>query len=68
MIVDKPPDQRGEWWVKCTPCDHAWIGAYLPMEVSTLAALMQHARCPKCGGAKLFMATTADIEKAGGGR
>jgi hypothetical protein len=53
-----------EVWTKCTPCDYAWRIAFLPMDIRALADVMTGARCPKCGGAALFLATAVDIEKS----
>lgn len=33
-----------------TACRHEWTAAYLPMEVGSLAKLLEGARCPMCGG------------------
>ena len=33
--------------VRCSGCEHAWPCAYLPMPLTTAAALMKDARCPK---------------------
>lgn len=45
-------------WVKCGKCSHIWIGAYLPMEMTTFAKLLKSLRCPNCGNGpkQVFMA------------
>lgn len=56
---------REEFWMTCKPCRHAWIVAYLPMEMAKAARLMANAACPKCGSKKeLFVASEADIAEA----
>lgn len=37
------------FWARCRACDHRWIAAYVPMNITTFAKLVKTARCPKCG-------------------
>ena len=39
----------------CGTCGHAWIFAYLPMEVGRFAALGKAARCPKGCRSKVIL-------------
>lgn len=45
---------------RCGSCDHVWIIAYLPMEVSKVAALAKVAGCPNCFGERVSIATKGD--------
>jgi ssDNA-binding Zn-finger/Zn-ribbon topoisomerase 1 len=51
-------------WVTCPTCPHTWAAAHLPMEMGKVARLMKGLHCPKCGGAKMFMATAAEAKAA----
>lgn len=41
---------------RCGACGHVWAVCYLPMQLDKAAALMKAARCPMCGGGKVFVA------------
>jgi hypothetical protein len=40
-------ETKTEIRVHCSECGHPWVVAYLPMELSRAAFLMQHAYCPR---------------------
>ncbi len=41
---------------RCGECDHVWPVCYLPMQLDLAAKAMKSARCPMCGGGKVFIA------------
>lgn len=43
---------RKPFWAKCPSCAHCWAAAYLPMEISQCAKLLQKASCQNCGETK----------------
>jgi rubredoxin len=55
-----------EFWVKCKPCGHVWIAAYLPMEMFKFAEVAKGAHCPCCGAdaKQLTCATAGDVQRA----
>lgn len=53
-----PPTDRV--FVTCKPCNHTWIAAYLPMELTKAAKLMGATRCPKCAGREIYIASKAE--------
>lgn len=54
---------KKEFRAQCGECDHIWVVAYLPMDLSKVANIMKTARCPNCAGAKLFVAPEAPNDK-----
>lgn len=52
--------ERKPFWAKCAACSHCWAAAYLPMEMSACAKLLQRATCPMCGSRKAFVAKQND--------
>ena len=43
MLTKKEPFN-----VKCQTCDHAWVAAYLPMNLTAIAKVLKGLRCPMC--------------------
>ena len=41
--------------VKCSNCDHQWIGLYLPMPISDAAKVMKNLTCPQCACTKIMI-------------
>lgn len=41
--------RKSPQWAFCVACGHAWVVAYLPMEVGRFAKLLKGACCPRCG-------------------
>lgn len=35
--------------VECGACGHAWVAAYIPMEMGKLGRLLKGLHCPSCG-------------------
>lgn len=50
-------DDSKELRVHCGECQHRWVAAYLPMEMSKMGRLLKGLRCPKCVGdpKKIFL-------------
>lgn len=44
------------FWAKCGACSHCWPAAYAPMELVAFVKTIAAARCPMCGGKKVFVA------------
>lgn len=64
-MAEKP--HRQEMWLTCRPCNHTWIGVYLPMDAMKACHALLAAHCPKCGERKkdqIYMATEAEIVAA----
>lgn len=58
--IDNEP--RTPLWVRCQECDHAWIGLYLPMPMSTCAKAMGRLTCPMCAtGSKRISITDPQV-------
>jgi hypothetical protein len=58
MSVGEQPDERNPFWVRCEPCGHHWIAAYLPMPMDKAAKVLGGLHCPNCGNGPMgiFMA------------
>jgi hypothetical protein len=50
---------------RCGKCNHVWIVAYLPMDVSGFARIAKGARCPMCGDAKVYLLDTSVYDEKG---
>lgn len=48
-MSDATPETRTPQWLTCDPCQHAWVGVYLPIAADMWARIVRGARCPKCG-------------------
>lgn len=59
-MTDAPKKPKKPFWGRCDHCGHCWPIAWLPMEAHLAAQLMIKARCPQCGGAKIFVARQDD--------
>lgn len=65
MSATLPEGKTSRMWVKCGPCEHVWVAAYLPMPMAKAARAIKRAYCPVCGELKkIFIATAADVAKA----
>ena len=52
--------QRNPMNVRCGVCDHVWVAAYMPMDVSDLVKITKNLRCPMCAApAKEIYLTTS---------
>ena len=41
--------ERKPFNVCCVGCQHEWVAAYLPMNIASLARLLEGLHCPGCG-------------------
>jgi ribosomal protein L37E len=41
--------ERRPMHVRCRPCGHGWVAAYLPMPLGRVATLLKRLMCPSCG-------------------
>lgn len=50
LVIAVPAD-RTPMFAACGAdnCDHLWVAAWLPMEMSLAARVLQSLRCPLCG-------------------
>jgi Zn finger protein HypA/HybF involved in hydrogenase expression len=64
------PHERRPMHVRCKPCGHVWVAAYLPMPADTFVKVVGRLMCPSCGAGakKICMADDADTPAAGGGQ
>lgn len=60
-MIDKSPCYAG-----CLACDHAWVAAWLPMDVDQFAAVLKNVKCPRCAakGKQIVMPSRGQIERA----
>lgn len=60
-----PDAERNPVWLRCDPCGHVWVGAWLPMLASKAIGVLRAAHCPNCGAScrSLRLARTADIPR-----
>ena len=42
-------EPKTSFWAKCAKCNHTWLAAYLPMEITAFAKLAKGLCCPMCG-------------------
>lgn len=61
------PDDK--MFVNCKSCEHTWVCAHLPMELSKMARIMKALMCPKCAetSGKITVATKEQAIEAAGG-
>ncbi len=57
-VADTTSEPKTPWNVRCgaAECGHVWPVAYLPMPIDLVAKVAKGARCPLCGGSKVFCA------------
>ncbi len=56
VMVGDNTGERQPFNGRCGACDHVWTVCYIPMQLGVAAKMMQAARCPMCGGGKVFVA------------
>jgi hypothetical protein len=51
-------------WVRCGSCDHKWIVAYLPMDMTKVVRLTKRSLCPKCDDMKpnIYICTKPELK------
>lgn len=42
-------EEKKPCYARCRDCAWVWVVAYVPMLLATYAALLEAARCPRCG-------------------
>lgn len=46
--MTEPTEPRQPVSVRCEVCEHKWVAAYLPLEISKYVRIMRGMRCPMC--------------------